>query len=63
MNQRSHRKSTWILDQLIGIRNLEARLTRELAAGGENQVAQIRRGMTELQLRLALLDRALEGAT
>lgn len=59
MNQHSRLTYAWIVDQLVGIRTLETQLTHELAAGGKGEVNLIRRGMAELELRLALLDQAL----
>jgi hypothetical protein len=59
MNQNSRLTYAWIVDQLVGIRSLETRLTHDLAAGGKGEINHIRRGMAELELRLALLDHAL----
>ncbi len=59
MDHRSRVKYSWIIDQLTGIRSLETQLSHVLSTRGKARIRQIRRGMTELELRLALLDRAL----
>ncbi len=59
MDHCSRVKYSWIIGQLIGIRSLETQLSHALSTQGNARVMQIRRGMTELELRLALLDRAL----
>ena len=59
MDHRSNARDSWIVDQLLGIRTLEAQLSRALSVRSKARVRQIRDGMTELELRLALLDRAL----
>jgi len=60
MSQGSHHRYSWIVDQLLGIRSLETQLSEAFAGGSNQRVNDVRRRMIELQLRLDLLDHALD---
>jgi hypothetical protein len=56
----SHIGCSWIVDQLIGIRDLEQRLIAAFAAGDQRCGEQLRFGVAELNRWLDRLEQALD---
>ena len=55
-------RTSWIADELIGIRNLEKRLSRKLKSGRPQNRQYLLSNIQDLNWRVELLDRALDEA-
>ncbi len=55
-------RTSWIADELIGIRNLEQRLSRKLKSGRPQNRQYLLSNIQDLNWRVELLDRALDEA-
>jgi hypothetical protein len=53
-------KTSWIADELIGIRNLEQRLCKKLKSGRPQNRQYLLSHIQDLNWRVELLDRALD---
>jgi len=53
-------RTSWIADELIGIRNLEQRLSRKLKSGRPQNRQYLLSNIQDLNWRVELLDRALD---
>ena len=53
-------KVSWIADELAGIRNLEARLSKKLKSRSAANRRMLLNGIRNLNTRVELLDRALD---
>lgn len=53
-------RTSWIADELIGIRNLEQRLCRKLKSGRPQNRQYLLSHIQDLNWRVELLDRALD---
>jgi glycosyltransferase A (GT-A) superfamily protein (DUF2064 family) len=53
-------RTSWIADELIGIRNLEQRLCRKLKSGRPQNREYLLNHIQDLNWRVELLDRALD---
>jgi hypothetical protein len=60
VEKQSHVGCSWVVDQLIGIRDLEQKLTAALTAGDPRGCMQLHFGVAELNRWLDRLDLALD---
>jgi hypothetical protein len=60
LERKAHAGCSWIVDQLIGIRELEQRLTVALACGDQHCSVWLRSRLAELDRWVDTLDRALD---
>ena len=63
MSWKSPKAYVWILDQLIGIKNLEQELSEALADRKGRCIPELRTKVVELSLWADLLDRVLDNST
>ena len=53
-------RTSWIADELIGIRTLEQRLSKKLKSGRQQNRQYLLSNIQDLNWRVELLDRALD---